>query len=88
MVEISYKKHVQVDEKQELVVCYNLLSESKKYHVECYIENSEEKNYHTYCLIKDFTTDRQFAAQFVSAIAKGEALPIHIVDILEDYRNE
>lgn len=85
MVEISYKKQVQVNKEETLVVCYNLLSEGKNYDVECYIENSKEKNYHTYCLIKEFTNNRQVAEQFVELIAQGEALPVHIEDILEDY---
>lgn len=88
MVEISYKKHVKVNESKELVVCYNLISEGKKYHVECYVENAKEKDNTTYCEMKDFTRNRQKGFQFVEMIAKGEVLPVHVLDIMEDFFEE
>ena len=85
MVEISYKKHIRVNEERELIVCYNLISEGMKYDVECYVENEERKDEMSYCKIDDFTRDRNQGMKFVDVIAKGEVLPIHVPDIMEDY---
>lgn len=85
MVEISYKKHVQVNEKKELIVCYHLLSVDNKYSAQCYVENAEQKNDSTYSEIKDFTRERQVGIDFVDVIAKGEVLPIHLHDVFDDY---
>lgn len=85
MVEISYKKHIRVNEERELIVCYNLISEGMKYGVECYVENEDSKDSMSYCKIKDFTIDRELGVKFVNDIAKGEVLPVHVPDIMEDY---
>ena len=85
MVEISYKKHIQVNEERELIVCYNLISKGNQYDVECYIENAEHRNNTAYSEVKDFTKDREIGINFVEMIAKGEVLPVHLGDILEDY---
>lgn len=85
MVEISYKKSIQVDESKELVVWYNLTSEGNQYNVECYVENGENKKKASYSEIKNFTSNREEGVKFVEMIAKGEVLPVHLEDILEDY---
>ena len=85
MVEISYKKNIQVNESDEVVVCYNLTSDGNQYNVECYVENAGEKNRKTYNEIKGFTKDRETGVKFLKMIAEGEVLPIHLKDILEDY---
>lgn len=85
MVEISYKKHIRVNEEKELVVCYNLISEDNQYHVQCYIENAVDGKSTTFSEVKNFTKDKETGIRFVEVIANAEVLPVHLEDIWEDY---
>jgi len=85
MIERSYKKHIQVDAQRELIVCYYLVSEGEKYNVECYVENEEVWDEMSYCKIDGFTKNKELGLKFLEVIAKGEVLPIHVSDIMEDY---
>ena len=84
MIEISYKKKLQREGTEQLVVCYNLLSEKSKYSIECFVENAREKNIHTYYKVDGFTKNRNEAIAFVEKIAKYEMLPVHLQDLLID----
>lgn len=84
MIEISYKKKLQKEGMEQLVVCYNLLSEKSEYSIECFLENATEKNIRTYYKADGFTKNRKEAIAFVEKIAKYEMLPIHLPDLLMD----
>lgn len=80
---------------EEGTIVYNLIFKNAMYSVECYVEgsdytmdwqdNSFVRDKKNYCYIEDITEDEGEAETFLKQMVKGEVLPIHIKNMVEDY---
>lgn len=84
MVEISLNTRVKVSDTRQLLVVYNLIRSGEAYDIECFLDGEIAKSSNDYCYIKGITKEKEVAGNFIHKLAKGQVLPIHIKDIVED----
>lgn len=85
MIERSLQSFTKVDATENIELCYNLIFKNALYSIECYKGRVNNKCLFNYCLAENITDDEKDAEAFLTLMAKGQVLPVHINDMVADY---
>lgn len=85
MIERSLKSFTKVEATEDIELCYNLIFANALYSIECYTGRGNNRCTHNYCLAENITDDEREAEAFLSLMAQGKVLPVHINDMVADY---
>ncbi len=85
MVEHMLESNTKTILTEDINVVYNLIFKNALYSIECYKQDGENQNFISYSFVEDLTDDEGEAEAFLSLMARGKVLPVHIYDMAKDY---
>lgn len=85
MIKHILKTKVQLDATEHVEVFYSLIFENALYSLECYKNRMDNESPNNYCIAENITDDEKEAEEFLSLMANGKVMPVHMNDMVEDY---